>query len=281
MNNKYIKTLIFLACTIAVFVGLGILNQPRNLDQDTIRDAVESMLKLDELLAKQKIGWGDVDGQYFGELDKVVADTDRFIEDVRLHRKIRDAIKAGKKDISPRLQGIIIRRTLLRACLYHIEALLTPKIEPEISLPATEKQWRIEALMQLVFKFVENESPVYLDGLHKRLDHWKESGQLADGEKFIEYVKGIVAKTILIRMNQWRKLNKKTKEGRFNSIVYQAEMRQLFHYLYPDHAAYNKKKAWKILTEFTNNPDDVDDRFISEGVAEAFKEQIKLVEENS
>lgn len=268
MTKNTKKIIIFTICLIFTFVILYIMNIPRPISLKTSKNAVKNLQKMDELLAEDQPDWGLIEDLFLDDVSKYVSDTEHLLDSVRLDLKIEDAItEAIKGGYSP-LQAIIVRRSLLRACLYHMEAQLLAPTEIEKRIEFSERQVRAETAFEPVTRFAEQAAPEHVAGLKDSMGAWLSGGEEEQAQQVITNLRRMTVDVIAKRLSKWNGLDKNDRQERLQAIVAQAEMRQLFHYVYPYLSKQNKDLAWQVLTEFANKPEEIEVEKIERAIAE-------------
>jgi len=268
--RKYAKLAAFIALLLIVFAGLYALSIPRSLNLGTMAKAADNIAVLDQMLAAKDIDWAKVETLYNNNVSRFVRETNRFEDNSELDFKVHDAIDEGKKGENTELYAIIMRRTLLRVALYHIAGVMLPRTRPENTMSMDERRARARVVLKPIILFTEQESAEYSKTLARLANDWESTGNEAKARTFFEAVQGMMAGATLRRLNEWRSLPHKERADRLRALVLQADMRQLYQYLYPIHAQQDKPVAWRILTEFTNPPTEVDPDAIEKPIIEFF-----------
>jgi len=280
--KPWMKISLFIVVVVLVFLVLWWMTIPRSLDRQDIIKGTDQLLAMDGFLSQDPVDWNTVKDNYKGRLARLVTETDRFAEDIHLDSKIKDAIEEGIHGNVSDIQAVILKRTLLRTALYHIEALITSTTEPEISMDMDEKIFRMEPLLRVVYRFVEEASPekatLYRQNIKKAYEAWKAKPNQVEEEAFHQTINGVICDFILNQLDQWRELDPSDRKQRLKAVEYQADMRQLFHIPYPRYMKIEKKKAWVALTEFANMPEKMDDNAIEESVRFFAGNQLKNYE---
>ncbi len=265
-----VKMAIFCGVVVVVFVVLFLLTIPRGLSVADLQHAADQIAKLDRALVAREVPWSKVQLLYDSKTARVVADTDRFEDNMALNFKVEDAIKEGQAAEYPAIPAVILRRTLLRAMLYHLDALLEPKTKVELAMSHAERAERATVVVRPLLAFADEETPGASALLEKALQDWRKSGNPTAAAKVRQFTQTLFASGVLKRLAQWQALPDKAKQNRLAALALQADMRQLYSYLYPVHAKKDKATAWRILTEFTNQPSEVDAELIEKGISAAF-----------
>jgi hypothetical protein len=280
MQIKTIKKVLYFAATaIAILIILSIFNVRRPMSLSHLQTAILQIGEFDKALRSQSIDWPAMKKLYHGPLETLVKETKRFVQKADLHGKIEDSISEGKKGYVDDVQSIILRRTLLRVCLYHLEALLTPKDPQEVSLTVPERIEHIEALLGPVYAFArelgQETGVAYQTALEAKWVAWKANPTAVATQDLIDAVDGMSADVVLYRLSQWRTLQTSDKEQRRKAVVLQAEMRQLFHIFYTRLYDRIHQQAWEALTEFTNEPNKMNADQIEKVIRENLVNQLK------
>lgn len=277
-NTK--NVLYFVAAAIIALIILSILNVRRPMSLSRLQTAVSQINEFDRALQAQPPDWTAMKKMYRGPLESLVKETKRFVQKADLHGKIADSIAEGKKGYVDDVQSIILRRTLLRVCLYHIEALLTPKDPQETALTMPERIAHIEALLGPVEAFArelgQETGVAYQTVLEARWAAWKANPSTTATQDFIAAIDGLMADVVLHRLAQWRTLLTTDKEQRRRAVVIQAEMRQLFHVFYTRLYDRIHQQAWEALTELTNEPNKMNADLIEKVIRDNLAEQMKI-----
>jgi hypothetical protein len=272
-RNK--KILVFVFLFFAAFAVLYWLTVPRSLSLPTMSHAADNIVLLDQALSQRSIDWNRVMILYDRRVKAFVSDTDRFQDNIKLDFTARDAIQEGKTNEHPEIPAVILRRTFLRAVLYHLEALMNPHTRPENTMTLSERADRVRVIVKPVLLFAGQESTAGSNLIILRITEWKAAGDEIKAQQFLDAVQGLFADAVLKRLDEWRKLPDKMKQDRLRALLLQADMRQLFHYLYPVHAQHDKKMAWRVLTEFANPPKEVDADLIEKAIRTEFGDKIR------
>ena len=280
LKNNTKNAFYFIVVAAAILVILSILNVRRPMSLSRLQSAISQLNEFDRSLRAQPPDWPAMKKMYRGPLESLVKETKRFVQKADLHGKIEDSIAEGKKGYVDDVQSIILRRTLLRVCLYHIEALLSPKDPQETALTIPERIAHIEALLEPVEAFARElgqETGVnYQTVLDARWTAWKANPTAASTQDFIQTIDGMMADVVLFRLAQWRTLQTADKEQRRRAVVLQAEMRQLFHIFYTRLYDRIRQQAWEALTELTNEPSKMNADQIEKVIRENLAEQMKI-----
>jgi len=156
LTNKSIKTISYVVVALVVFAILGYWNMPKNMPFITIETAAAAIVELDGRLDVEQPPWNVIEQNYYDKVSKFVERTEAYEDNIRLDLKIRDSFKEAQKGLSDDVQSIIIRRTLLRAVIMHLQQMLTPTGEPENKLSADERGRRVRVLLKAVEHFARD-----------------------------------------------------------------------------------------------------------------------------
>lgn len=252
----------FFLVMVAVFGALSVLNKKKALNIIDLQRSVAQMETMDELLRQPKVDWDQVESLYDGSLKKLVRDTKRFATNSYLHGKITDAITEGSKGYVDAISAIVLRRTWLRICLFHVGALMDPQTEQEQALTLEERIARVRLLADPVYQFAAEAEPGREDNsqavLRQRIAAWEANPGAETAEAFDQAMAGLLARAILHRLSQWRREDVQQRDAFQRALTLQAEMRQLYHPIYDGLYGVIGREAWTVLTEFTNRPTDMD-----------------------
>jgi hypothetical protein len=280
-TEKIRNILVFMATVVAILIILSVMNIKRPMRISQVHEALKQLNELDQALQAPKIDWTAVQKMYRKPLTSLVKETKRYIQKADLYGKIEESIAEGKKGSVDDVQSIIIRRTLLRICVYHAEALLISKDEQETSLTMAEREERMKAFMAPIIEFaresVQHGGLAYEDALQKRWAAWQKNQTPEATQEFLDGVDGLFADAVLQRLAQWRLLSLTEKEQRRKAVVLQADMRQLFHIFYPRLYDRIRQKAWEALTEFTNDPSQMNADAVEKVIRENYETQFNKV----
>ncbi len=280
MTNKSIITISYIVVALVVFAILGYWNMPKNMPFITIETAATAIVELDGRLDVEQPPWDVIEQSYYDNISKFMERTEAYEDNIRLDLKIRDSFKEAKKGLSDDVQSIIIRRTLLRAVIMHLQQMLTPTVEPERKLSADERGRRVRVLLTAVEHFAREAGERYPALIQDTAAAWQAEMTPAKAQPLIDVIDGMIALEILELLAEHRQLQEKMDENNRQLVVLQAEMRQLYHVLYSRHAKTEKDIAWKVLTVFTNKPQEFDADFVENAITSFFQKQIDLVREN-
>jgi hypothetical protein len=172
---------------------------------------------------------------------------------------------------------------LLRAATLHLIATLRGAEKPESALSIEDRKTRVRALAAPALDFAAEErnqepaGPACEQAISRRLDAWRANPNAQTADAAVEALDGMFANVILSRLRTWKALRLAEQEQRRQAVVLQAEMRQIFYIIYPRAFERDREGAWKTLTEFTNDPKQMDAAFIAKTVKTDFADALASV----
>ncbi|HPQ67723.1 MAG TPA: hypothetical protein PKW95_01260 [bacterium] len=280
MTKQSIKTASYIIVALVVFAVLGYWNIPKNLPFSTMEDAVTAIVDLNGRLETEKPQWDAIERSYYDNISKFMERTEAYEDNIRLDLKIRDSLKEAEKGLTDDVQSIIIRRTMLRAVIMHLQQMLLPTVEPENKLSAHERGQRVDVLLKAVEQFAKEAGGRYPVVIHEAVAAWHAEMTQTKAQQVIDVIDGMIAREILDLLARHRQLQENMDENYRQLVVLQAEMRQLYHVLYSRHAKTEKDTAWKVLTLFTNKPLEFDADYVENAITSFFRKQLDLVQDN-
>ncbi len=245
-----------------------------------IETATTAIVDLNGRLEAEKPQWDAIANDYYDKVSKFVERTEAYEDNIRLDLKIRDSLQEAEKGLTDDVQSIIIRRTLLRAVNLHLQQMLMPTVEPENELTANERGRRVDVLLKVVEQYAKEVGERYPAVIHQVAAAWQAEMTQPKAQQVIDVIDGMIAQEILELSARHRQLQENMDENYRQLVVLQAEMRQLYHVLYSRHAKTEKDTAWKVLTLFTNKPQEFDANYVENAITTFFQTQIDLVQDN-
>lgn len=267
---------------VVVFVVLAIMNMQKGISRGSISKAIERIETVNQLLVEQPVDWDAVDDAYQNRsLVALVRETDRFLERARLHGKISSAIENGRKKYIEDFSPIMVRDTLFRVCLLHIEALLLPKDEIEARLSIEQRMERIALLSRPIYRYfiAENEtrSSAYRRWFDNAVAKWRSAPGEETAKLAIEQIDLIMADMILEQIEKWRKLNKDADDERQVALLMQLHINQLYYVFYERLFDRIGETTRDLLLELDDDPREIDMDKFEDTIRQGFEGGLKAL----